>query len=48
LSCDIDALMNILPYPMEIDKCMADAEILTEEAAIRLGLLLRVGIKLKI
>ena len=48
LNCDIDALMNILPHPMEIEKCMADAEILTEEAAISLGLILRVGIKLKI
>jgi len=48
LSCNVDAVMNILPHPMEIEQCMADAEILTEEAAIRLGLLLRVGIKLKI
>ena len=48
LACDIDALMNIQPYPMGLEQCIAEAETLTEEAAFRLGLLLRVGIKLKI
>lgn len=48
LACNIDALMNIQPYPMGLEKCIEEAEILTEEAAFRLGLLLRVGIKLKI
>jgi len=48
LQCGIDALMNILPRPMEKEKCMEEAKILTEEAAVRLGLLLRVGIRMKI
>jgi len=48
LACYIDALMNIQPYPMGLEQCIAEAETLTEEAAFRLGLLLRVGIKLKI
>ena len=48
LACDIDALMNIQPQPMGLEQCIEEAEILTEEAAFRLGLLLRVGIKLKI
>ena len=48
LACDIDALMNIQPQPMGLEQCIAEAETLTEEAAFRLGLLLRVGIKLKI
>ena len=47
LTCDIDAVMDIIPRPMEIKECMKDAETLTEEAATRLGLLLQVGIMLK-
>ncbi len=47
LTCDIDAVMDIIPRPMAITECMKNAEVLTEEAATRLGLLLQVGIMLK-
>lgn len=47
LAYGIDAVMDITPGPMKIAECMQKAESLTEAAATRLGLFLRVGINLK-
>lgn len=47
LDCGVDALMNIIPYPICLEECMASVDAFTEEAAIRLGLLLKVGMRIK-
>ena len=44
----IDALMNIIPYPVCLEECMANVDVFTEEAAIRMGMLLKVGMRIKI
>ncbi len=48
LNFGIDALMNIIPYPVCLEECMANVDVFTEEAAIRMGMLLKVGMRIKI
>lgn len=47
LANGIDAIMSIVPGPMSIDKCISSAETLIEEAAFRLGMMLKVGNNIK-
>ena len=47
LDCGIDALMNIIPCPICLEECMAGVDVFTEEAATRLGMLLKVGMRIE-
>ena len=47
LDCGIDALMNIIPCPICLEECMAGVDVFTEEASTRLGMLLKVGMRIK-
>ena len=42
----IDALMSILPRPMELEDCMAQSELLIEEAAVRMLRLVKTGMQM--
>ena len=42
----IDALMSILPRPMDLEDCMAQSELLIEEAAVRMLRLVKTGMQM--